>query len=236
MNTLKKGLVGLLIGAGAMFSHVKATNMPDEKIVRYVAQVQKYIEDKGYTVGISGINGVKDFIIDVDNTLRNDADTLEPKISIMPTSDTLPLDKWLLMYDEYDGDDFKTITEQNGMYFEVIGMEGSVANILDRYFVKKSVAIEKVVDTDKTVLDANPNPYNSTVNVNFSLSSHAKVSLGVYDVAGKLVNKLFDGNSSSQSVVWDSKDFSGKQVSTGTYLLRLTADDKRYVKRVNLTK
>lgn len=70
-----------------------------------------------------------------------------------------------------------------------------------------------------------PNPFNPTTNISFELPYAAQISLYVYSIDGKLVNKLIDNreysSGSSHSVTWDGKNQNGQKVSSGIYYYRL---------------
>ena len=75
----------------------------------------------------------------------------------------------------------------------------------------------------RATLDNYPNPFNPLTKVSFNLPEAGKVTLGVYDVQGRLVNTLADGEAPAgrQSVIWDGTDSHGRQVSSGIYFARL---------------
>jgi len=63
--------------------------------------------------------------------------------------------------------------------------------------------------------------------ISYSVPQSARVQLGVYDVTGKLVRTIVDGQvSGSQTAVWNRTDNSGSRVSAGTYFYRLSVDGK----------
>jgi len=84
-----------------------------------------------------------------------------------------------------------------------------------------------VNDTPKlrTKLQQNvPNPFNPTTTIEFTLASPMRVSLDVYDVAGRLVTKLLDGPAAGRRVVtWNGLDDAGRPVNSGVYFYRLVA-------------
>jgi flagellar hook assembly protein FlgD len=53
------------------------------------------------------------------------------------------------------------------------------------------------------------------------------VSLKVYDITGKLVKTLVNDKKDAgyHSVVWHGKDETGKSVSSGIYIYKLTTND-----------
>jgi hypothetical protein len=83
-----------------------------------------------------------------------------------------------------------------------------------------------------------PNPFNPSTTISFSLPSSAPVSLCVYDITGRKVQDLMNGplSAGAHSVVWDGRDASGKAVSSGVYLSRLTQGEKTVSRRMLLMK
>jgi len=72
---------------------------------------------------------------------------------------------------------------------------------------------------------AYPNPFNPQTTIRFSLDRRQQVELSVFDIAGKRVVRLVDGvlEAGEHPVAWDGRDASGREVSSGTYLVRLKA-------------
>ena len=77
------------------------------------------------------------------------------------------------------------------------------------------------------LLPAAPNPFNPRTVLAFDLDRAADVTLAVYDVRGRRVQTLIDGESvlaGRHSRVWDGTDTNGRPVAAGVYLYRVTAD------------
>ena len=68
-----------------------------------------------------------------------------------------------------------------------------------------------------------PNPFNPTTKISFALPEDAHVHLLVYDVRGRLVNVLLEGDQTAgpYDVVWNGTDAAGAPVASGTYFARL---------------
>jgi len=63
--------------------------------------------------------------------------------------------------------------------------------------------------------------------ISYSVPQSARVQLGVYDVAGKLVRTLVSGTvAGNQTAVWNRTDNSGARVAAGTYFYRLSVDGR----------
>jgi parallel beta-helix repeat protein len=73
----------------------------------------------------------------------------------------------------------------------------------------------------KFVLHDNyPNPFNPRTTIAFDLPEESHVTLIIYDISGREVVRLVDGNlhEGFRHAVWDGRDKSGIQVSSGVYL------------------
>ena len=87
--------------------------------------------------------------------------------------------------------------------------------------------------------DAVPNPFNPQTALRFGLPRATTVRLGVYDIAGHLVQTLIDGEAMSagiHDVVWRGRDHSGRAVASGVYLYRLDTENSFQTKRMILLK
>lgn len=67
-----------------------------------------------------------------------------------------------------------------------------------------------------------PNPFNPQTEIRFHLPGAAAVRLAVYDVLGRQVRLLLQGDraAGSYSITWDGKDDNGIDVPSGIYLYR----------------
>jgi hypothetical protein len=78
-----------------------------------------------------------------------------------------------------------------------------------------------------------PNPFNPLTRITYYLPAETRVSLSVYDVNGRLVDRLIDGvqHEGEHAVEWNA---AGR--ASGVYFYRLTAGDAVKVKRMVLLK
>ena len=70
-----------------------------------------------------------------------------------------------------------------------------------------------------------PNPFNPTTRIRYTLLEDAPVHLGIYDLAGRLVRTLVNRRMTAgteHAVVWDGTDRYGMRVQSGVYLCTLT--------------
>gem|GEM_PF-3684504 len=94
-------------------------------------------------------------------------------------------------------------------------------------------------------IESFPNPFNSTTKIIYrlpNLRSSSKHSLKIYDLTGRLVRTLFDGQFSVDSaggvnqISWDSRDDGGGQVGSGLYFLKLECDKVEQTTKMALIK
>jgi len=81
----------------------------------------------------------------------------------------------------------------------------------------------------KLVLSAQPNPFNPTTRLRFTLPAPDRVSLAVYDAAGRHVRTLLAASTQpagDTTLDWDGRSDAGDPLPSGVYLLRLVAGDQ----------
>jgi hypothetical protein len=95
------------------------------------------------------------------------------------------------------------------------------------------------VSMAKTTLYQNhPNPFNPYTIVRYSLSERQRVSIRVYDAAGRLVRTLVDEERPAgvQQVYWHGVNDSGARVASGVYFITMRAKDFKEVRKAILLK
>jgi hypothetical protein len=78
-----------------------------------------------------------------------------------------------------------------------------------------------------------PNPFNPATQIDFDIPSHTRVKLTVYDITGREVSRIVDGELSPGSY---SVGFDAGALSSGLYLYRLEAGDYVETNRMMLVK
>jgi hypothetical protein len=75
---------------------------------------------------------------------------------------------------------------------------------------------------------ASPNPFTASTRIVFSLPRAGRARVEVYDVTGRLVRRLFDGDAASGAtgVTWDGRDDRGARLSGGIYYARLATAER----------
>ena len=72
-----------------------------------------------------------------------------------------------------------------------------------------------------------PNPFNTRATIRFNLATQGRVDLDVFDVEGRLVKTLVNGDcdGGENSVVWDGTDNQGNRVGGGVFWMQMTTHD-----------
>jgi len=84
-----------------------------------------------------------------------------------------------------------------------------------------------------------PNPFNPATTIEYRLPAASSVRLEIFDLRGRLVRRLRDGEQESagrQAVVWDGRNDAGRAVAAGVYLYRLEAGNTRAARRMVLVR
>ena len=83
-----------------------------------------------------------------------------------------------------------------------------------------------------------PNPFNPVTTLAYSIPDACHVTLGVYDVHGRLVKTLVNGTipGGAHAIEWDGRDTGDTAVASGVYLIRLVAGKRTTTKKIVLMK
>ena len=104
-----------------------------------------------------------------------------------------------------------------------------------------------VSDTDETVPLGNsrlignfPNPFNPETSIRFEVRGSRFVQIEVFNIRGQRVRTLLDGTrefpAGEHSVIWNGRDDSGMQVSSGIYFYQMRAGEYQSVRKMILLK
>jgi hypothetical protein len=89
-----------------------------------------------------------------------------------------------------------------------------------------------------TLSQNTPNPFNPSTTIMFGVPEASLVRVAIYGVDGQLVRTLVNRpiEAGMHEVVWDGKDFAGREVASGVYLYRMTATRGEITKRMVLAR
>jgi hypothetical protein len=80
-----------------------------------------------------------------------------------------------------------------------------------------------------TLRSSHPNPTRGTIRISFVSPDRRAVSVKLYDITGRMVEKLFDGRA---KVGVNEISYSGKHLSSGVYFLRLETKEKNITEKL----
>ena len=83
-----------------------------------------------------------------------------------------------------------------------------------------------------------PNPVRGNTTINYSVAKSGHVTLNVYDMSGKLVKTLVNGNvnAGTHSVVWNRTDNRNNKVAGGVYFYKMNANNETLTKKMIVVK
>ena len=98
--------------------------------------------------------------------------------------------------------------------------------------------VQDVVRHTARLTDISPNPFNPMTTVSFSLDKRQNATVTVYDIAGRKVDVLADGEfqAGEHQLVWRGKDQSGREVSSGSYIVRLVSGEGADSRTISLVR
>jgi subtilisin family serine protease len=98
--------------------------------------------------------------------------------------------------------------------------------------------VDNALPKNLTLAGAVPNPFNPATDIQFTLPRAGRVSLRIYDVSGRLVRNLVDGNlpSGAHSERWDGRNDQGTGAASGIYYIRLQTTDEKSIKPMTLVR
>jgi len=91
------------------------------------------------------------------------------------------------------------------------------------------------VATSLALRPCTPNPTRGVTRITLDLPETTRVDIAVYDVAGRLVNRLLDDHRlerGARTVVWNGTDSTGSRVASGVYFVRASADGQTAAAKV----
>ncbi len=106
--------------------------------------------------------------------------------------------------------------------------------------ISTNVATPEVVELNFKLKQNYPNPFskgaggNPTTTIEYSLSAPGNVSVEVYDISGKLVNRLFSGYQGigTHKTIWDGRNLAGEETASGTYFYQIIFNGNKLSKKM----
>ncbi len=111
---------------------------------------------------------------------------------------------------------------------------------IDIDFSSVTHAVEEVPSVSQSIaLNQNyPNPFNPETTIAFSVPKEMNAELSVFNIRGQKIKTLFKGRAiqGQNTVVWNGKDESNKNVSSGVYFYKLDAAGQTMTQKMVLMK
>jgi hypothetical protein len=91
---------------------------------------------------------------------------------------------------------------------------------------------------NSSLINAYPNPFSATININYSINTSSKVSLKIMDIYGKEIFTLVNNTQSpgTYNYVWNGKDNQGTKAADGIYYSTLITDNNLLTSKIVLMK
>jgi hypothetical protein len=111
--------------------------------------------------------------------------------------------------------------------------DGSMERIAE-----KTVTVGGAAPRQLVLYQNHPNPFNPSTEIAFDLPAAQRVTLRIYDVAGRSVRTLVDGrlDPDVHRVRWDGRDDRGRRLGSGVYFYRLHSGENTLTRKLMLLK
>ncbi|MCK4512059.1 T9SS type A sorting domain-containing protein, partial [bacterium] len=101
-----------------------------------------------------------------------------------------------------------------------------MANIMEYFGKEPSAPGTGVSDSDVSTSrlgHARPNPFNPSTTIAYSLAGHSRVTIRVYDLSGRVVRTLVNGEAEpgEHVIVWNGTTDSGERAASGVYFVKM---------------
>ena len=162
----------------------------------------------------------------------------------------------------YQNNEFLRMLSYDGAALPIEPGQFLLANIPFNLYNPQSIVVENIIVADENnnampkveieirydgapgvpldyLLSQNfPNPFNPSTSVQFSIPVEGFVNIKVYDMLGQEVADLYSGNAQAGTYTlnWNGKDNSGNNVSSGSYIYKMTAGDFVQSKKMTFLK
>ena len=162
-----------------------------------------------------------------------------------------PCDTWIQFGGDnqsvstYDYQDFKLkvrVTDANNQLAEdeIYVSVGSSRKVLaqDQFMGSQSVLVEEPRQLLSSQLQNYPNPFNPTTTIRYQLPVASHVTVSIYDLWGQWITTIVDGDmlAGEHTAIWDGRNASGDELSSGVYLCRTMASSFSQAIRIILVR
>jgi hypothetical protein len=116
-------------------------------------------------------------------------------------------------------------------------LPGSMLTIYEDWVVSADDHLPEL-PSEYAIIDAYPNPFNSSVNITVSGSDNNDLGLTIYDILGREVKsaRFKTDGSARPTYIWDGMDNQDRAVPSGVYFVKLNNSDPNTIKKITLLK
>jgi len=120
----------------------------------------------------------------------------------------------------------------------VAGGNGTILKITNNEAYIKEDKDQTNLHAQNTLLQNQPNPFNSKTRIYYTVLNKAFVEISIYNTLGQLVKTLVNEEQQrgNHCVLWDGKDNSGRFVAAGSYYYLLKTEGVTLNKKMLLLK
>ena len=192
-------------------------------------------------------------ILTVNDTSIHVVNTYSLTINVLPdlTHGTTDPEPGVYMYSESEEASVSAIANRRpfGARFlewqgDASGQDTAVVIVMDAdkeitAVFELPASVDEAADAlpEKVALYQNyPNPFNPETRIHYDIPDLTHVTLEIYNINGQKVRTLVNAAKSPgrYTEVWDATNDSGKNVTSGVYLLRLKTEEASFIKRMFL--
>jgi hypothetical protein len=165
-----------------------------------------------------------------------------------------------LSYHQYGGEkylsDIMSIAESFGWHFSLWNWNNTQTfnypyfdqiyntqymNMISEYMKSAATDVDYCKTSNQTIKNCrlfqnHPNPFNPETLITYELPLSSFVELTIYNLQGKLINRLFNNFQTfgSYQAIWDGRNLTGQQVACGIYVYRIKAGEFVSIKKMML--
>ena len=138
----------------------------------------------------------------------------------------------------------RSATEPGIRIYNTYTNSEETSNPIDVGLPPFQITFSKPIQTDASTpsvayLEQNfPNPFNPSTTIPFAISKGSHVTLGIYDVNGRLVKRIISASlpAGSYRASWNGKNGRGAEAAAGVYIARLSSDGTVFTRKMVLVR
>ncbi|MDG2265964.1 MAG: T9SS type A sorting domain-containing protein [Candidatus Marinimicrobia bacterium] len=120
--------------------------------------------------------------------------------------------------------------------YDIINSEFSM-RIIKNSSVEMATDMEFIPISNQYLLNnPYPNPFNAHVTIHYTIPNNQPVNISIYDILGNKIRHFQSKHLGKQSIIWNGKDQYGIPVSSGMYIVNMSADSFTQSRRILLLK